>query len=137
MKNEGRNESFGRLFKYISGKNDGEVKIAMTTPVFMPAAGGDEPGEMQFVLPAKVVESGVPEPNDPGLRLTKRKGGKYAVIRYSGGSDAAARKMRLAELREKMIAEGLMAEGSPLFAGYDPPWTPGPMRRNEVLLRIK
>jgi hypothetical protein len=22
------------------------------------------------------------------------------------------------------------------FAGYDPPWTPGPLRRNEVLIRL-
>lgn len=137
MKNKGRDDSFGRLFKYISGKNEGEVKIAMTTPVFMPAAGDGEPAEMQFVLPTKVVESGVPEPTDPSLRLTKRNGGKYAVIRYSGGSEAAARKTRLAELREWMNAEGLEAEGSPLYAGYDPPWTPGPLRRNEVMLRIK
>ena len=22
------------------------------------------------------------------------------------------------------------------FAGYDPPWTPGPLRRNEILIRL-
>ena len=59
------------------------------------------------------------------------------MIRYSGNSETEARKKHLAELREKITAEGLEAEGNPIYAGYDPPWTPGPMRRNEVLLRIK
>ena len=26
--------------------------------------------------------------------------------------------------------------GEPEIASYDPPWTPGPLRRNEILIRI-
>jgi len=35
-----------------------------------------------------------------------------------------------------MSEQGLVADGDAEVAGYDPPWTPGPFRRNEVLIRI-
>lgn len=135
--NAGQNGGFGRLFRYISGENEGERKIEMTTPVFMPASEGGEPGEMQFVVPAAVAEAGAPAPTDPSLKLKTMAGGRYAVIRYRGVARAEDRKARLEELRGEIAARGLEAAGEPVHAGYDPPWTPGPMRRNEVLIRVK
>jgi hypothetical protein len=35
-----------------------------------------------------------------------------------------------------MEGSGLTADVDAETAGYDPPWTPGPFRRNEVLIRI-
>jgi hypothetical protein len=137
MNDGAQNGSFGRLFQYISGKNEGEKKIEMTTPVFMPAGEGGEPGEMQFVVPAGVVKEGAPAPADPSVKLKTMESGRYAVIRYSGVARAEDRKTRVEELRAKITALGLEAVGDPIHAGYDPPWTPGPMRRNEVLIRVK
>jgi hypothetical protein len=137
MKDGAQNGSFGRLFQYISGKNEGEKKIEMTTPVFMPAAGEGEPGEMQFVVPTDVAKAGAPVPADPSVKLKTMESGRYAAIRYSGVARAEDRKARLEELRKKIAALGLEAAGDPIYAGYDPPWTPGPMRRNEVLIRVK
>jgi hypothetical protein len=31
----------------------------------------------------------------------------------------------------------LVGDGDAEFAGYDPPWTSGPLRRNEILIRLK
>lgn len=137
MKDGAQNGSFGKLFQYISGKNAGERKIEMTTPVFMPAAADGEPGEMQFVVPAEVAEAGAPQPTDDSVKLDRMSAGKYAVIRYKGVAKAEDRKKQLELLRAKLKSLGLEAEGNPIHAGYDPPWTPGPMRRNEVLLRVK
>lgn len=137
MGDEGRNGSFGRLFQYISGQNEASAKIEMTTPVFMPAGKDGEPGEMQFVVPAKVAASGAPAPSDPSVKLSKMPGGRYAALRFSGNASAKDRRERLAELRAKIAELGLQAQGAPVHAGYDPPWTPGPMRRNEVMLRLK
>lgn len=39
MKSQGSDGSFGRLFGYISGGNDNDLKVAMTTPVFMEPEG--------------------------------------------------------------------------------------------------
>jgi DNA gyrase inhibitor GyrI len=137
MKGGEQDGSFRRLFKYISGENAAEQKIAMTTPVFMAAMGGGAPGEMQFVVPAEIAKTGVPAPADPMVKLSKMSGGKYAVIRYSGRGSAEDRATKLAELRERIAREGLKSVGDPVYAGYDPPWTPAPMRRNEVLLKLK
>lgn len=136
-KEGGANGSFGRLFQYISGKNEGDARIAMTTPVFMPAAADGEPGEMQFVVPAAVAKAGAPAPADPSVKLASMEAGRYATIRYGGVARAGDRKTKVAELRAKIAALGLEAAGEPIHAGYDPPWTPGPLRRNEVLIRVK
>jgi hypothetical protein len=137
MKDGGNNGSFGRLFKYISGGNEASAKIEMTTPVFMPAAGDGEPSEMQFVVPAEVAASGAPKPSDPSVKLAKMAGGRYAALRYSGVASAKDRSEKLEKLRAALAELGLEADGPAIHAGYDPPWTPGPMRRNEVLLRLK
>ncbi len=137
MKDGAAKGSFGRLFQYISGKNEAAAPIAMTTPVFMPGEGDGEPGEMQFVVPAALARSGAPVPVDPLVKLGRMEAGRYAAIRYAGVAKAADRKRKLAELREKLAALGLETVGNPIHAGYDPPWTPGPVRRNEVLLRLQ
>ena len=137
MTGDAQNQSFGRLFKYISGGNTGEQKIEMTTPVFMPATSEGNSAEMQFVVPASVAKSGAPNPADPSVKLAKMSGGKYAALRYSGRSTEAERNEKLAELRVKLSDLDLESSGNAIFAGYDPPWTPAPMRRNEVLLKLK
>jgi hypothetical protein len=47
-----------------------------------------------------------------------------------------------AKLRSWMESKGLVADvaqdtSGVETAGYDPPFTPGPLRRNEVLIRLK
>jgi hypothetical protein len=37
----------------------------------------------------------------------------------------------------RMNNKALIGDGDAEFAGYDPPWTPGPLRRNEILIRLK
>jgi hypothetical protein len=39
-------------------------------------------------------------------------------------------------LRERIKARGLIIEGEPVLARYNPPFTPWFMRRNEVLLPV-
>ncbi|MCB1206092.1 MAG: heme-binding protein [Verrucomicrobiae bacterium] len=134
---EGQGSGFGRLFRYISGRNTTEQKIDMTTPVFMPGGSGGKAEEMQFVIPERVASSGAPGPVDENVRLGRMEGGIYAVLRFKGKAIAEQRRDRLDELRAILAGKGLEAEGEPIYAGYDPPWTPGLLRRNEVLLRVK
>ena len=133
----GQNSGFGRLFRYISGDNAAEKKIAMTTPVFMPADSQGTTREMQFLVPSDVARAGTPAPKGRSVSLKKMRGGKYAVLRFSGRTSAATQKKRLAELRKELESRGLKATGNPVFAGFDPPWTPAPVRRNEVMLRLR
>ena len=130
-KNEdGESESFMRLFGYISGENESEKKIAMTTPVFM------EEDQMSFVVPSKVAEAGTPDASKETVNVTTLAKGKFAVYRLKGGrspeNTAAAKTALNAWLKENMLKSG----GPYIIAGYDPPFIPTPLQRNEVMVRV-
>ena len=127
-RNDGANGSFRRLFRYISGANATQEKIAMTTPVFM------VDDQMAFVLPAEKREAPAPAAKD--VRLEKRPADRVAVHRFSGQRSAEADAAALSKLRTWMAQQGLKETGKPFSASYDPPWTPGPLRRNEVLVPV-
>jgi hypothetical protein len=133
---QGSDGSFMRLFRYISGANDAEQKVAMTTPVFMEPDTDKSPGQMGFVIPKKVAAEGAPSPTGDKVQLQKRPGGRFAVVRFNGRMTIEDTKKAETSLRKWMSERGLEAEDKAEFAGYDPPWTPGPLRRNEVLIRL-
>ena len=125
-----------RLFRYISGANEEQQKIAMTTPVFMEGEVGKSNVSMGFVMPKEIAAKGVPQPKGEGVKIRKRPGGQFAVIRFSGRMDSKKAKEQEAELRDWMKSRGIVGELNAEAAGYDPPFTPGPLRRNEVLIRL-
>lgn len=139
---QGRDGSFMKLFRYISGANESEQKISMTTPVFMENDKADSEVQMGFVMPQEVVVEGVPAPTGPDVNVRKRAGGRFAVLRFSGRLDAQLAKESEAKLRAWMETKGLVADDSPECSGvesasYDPPFTLGPLRRNEILIRLQ
>jgi DNA gyrase inhibitor GyrI len=139
---QGRDGSFMRLFRYISGANESDQKISMTTPVFMENDKVDSNVQMGFVMPQAVAVEGVPQPTGPDVNVRKRAGGRFAVVRFSGRLNAKLAKDSESKLRAWMESKGFVADDSPEFSGvesasYDPPYTPGPLRRNEILIRLK
>jgi DNA gyrase inhibitor GyrI len=138
---QGRDGSFMKLFRYISGANASDQKISMTTPVFMQDDKTRSEVRMGFVMPKEVATKGVPAPKGPDVDVQKRSGGRFAVMRFSGRLDTKVAKESEAKLRAWMENKGLVAQDSPETSGvetasYDPPFTPGPLRRNEVLIRL-
>jgi SOUL heme-binding protein len=139
---QGRDGSFMKLFRYISGANEADQKISMTTPVFMENDDVDSSVQMGFVMPKDVALKGVPAPTGEQVDVRKRQGGRFAVVRFSGQLTSKESLEFEAKLRVWMETKGLIADdsaevGSVETAGYDPPFTPGPLRRNEVLIRLK
>lgn len=139
---QGRDGSFMKLFRYISGANESDKKISMTTPVFMENDKEASAVQMGFVMPKDVAAEGVPAPTGEGVDVRKRAGGRFAVLRFSGQLTTKSAKESEAKLRTWMATKGLVADDSVESsgvetAGYDPPFTPGPLRRNEVLIRLK
>jgi len=129
------NGSFGRLFGYISGKNAAEEKIAMTTPVFM--EGDETKATMAFVMPAEMEAGDVPQPTDQAVQVREVEGGRFAVFRFSGGRNRESEAAALKQLERWLTQEGLQAtEAGPVYGYFDPPWTPGFLRRNEVMQRV-
>lgn len=137
FESQGDDGSFSRLFRYISGANEQEQKVAMTTPVFMKPGADDARGQMGFVIPKDLVEQLVPEPTSEQVQIRKRAGGQFAVIRFAGRMDPESVAKVEEQLRMWMNKKGLVGEPDAELAGYDPPWTPGLFRRNEVLIRLK
>lgn len=132
-----RNDSFRELFGYISGKNDGKQKIAMTSPVFM--ENGDDAGKtgkMSFMIPAGVSEKGAPAPDTEGLTVSAIDGGTFAVLRFKGWDEEAKRDLAKENLTKFVAGKKLKPIGKPFFAFYDPPWKPEFLRRNEIWQRI-
>ena len=127
---------FMRLFRYIDKGNSASQKISMTTPVFMESGGSS--GAMSFFIPDEVSEAGAPKPKEGAVYLNEIRGGKYAVMRFRGGRSGSAERRAVEALTKAIEAAGIKkADGDPLFAYYDPPWTPKMLRRNEVLMRLK
>ena len=127
--------SFMRLFRFITGANEGKQKIAMTTPVFM--SGQDTNRTMAFVLPAKVNATTAPKPADGAVAVRELPGGRFAVLRFSGGRNAQREAETLARLQVWLAAQGLKTSAPPVYGYFDPPWTPAFLRRNEVMLRTE
>ncbi len=125
---------FMRLFRYISGSNETEQKIAMTAPVLMKHEG--ENTGMSFIVPREVAAAKVPAPKDAAVKTDILPAGSFAVYQYSGGRSEANEQEALGALRAWVEKKGLEVGGEPLFGYYDPPWIPPFMRRNEVMLRV-
>ena len=134
MGGDGMNGSFMKLFRFISGGNDGAEKIAMTAPVLIDSA--KDQRTMSFIMPKKAVEKGVPKPAGDGVSLEKIEAARFAVLRFGGGRTTANEQAAITQLNGWLAEQKLTAKGKPLFAYYDPPWTPVFMRRNEVLISI-
>ena len=63
------NNNFMKLFRYISGNNQTNGKIAMTTPVYM---NNDSVGSsMDFVMPSKFDLNSIYKPNDGDVKVRK------------------------------------------------------------------
>ena len=130
----GADSGFMRLFRFITGQNQTQQKIAMTTPVFM--SGSDSNATMAFVMPANLKPAQVPKPADAGVTVRELEPGRFAVLRFSGGRNAQNESATVQRLRVWLADQGLQAASAPVYGYFDPPWTPAFLRRNEVMLRI-
>jgi len=134
MNDDGMNGSFGQLFRFITGKNEGAEKIAMTAPVLIDTA--KDRKTMSFIMPRNAVEKGVPKPAGDSVSLGKVEAARFAVWRFAGGRTAENEKAAIEKLTLWLEGQKIAAKSDPIFAYYDPPWTPVFLRRNEVMIRI-
>jgi DNA gyrase inhibitor GyrI len=128
------NSAFQRLFGYITGSNEESQKIAMTAPVF--SSNDEKTYTMSFLIPKDVAEKGAPQPTDDNVKIETMDGGRFAAFRYSGYSNDEAIREAKQKLTDWIAKQELKTTGQMLTAGYDPPYTPANLRRNEVLVRL-
>jgi hypothetical protein len=154
MSGDSGNSAFRKLFKYITGANEGATQIAMTAPVIMdnekakdgveiamtaPVFMNDKASSklMSFVMPKDFTLATTPKPTNPDVQISELNNYRAATIEFSGTiSDSNVKEY--SEILLAWIAKnGYTAISAPVKAGYNGPLTIPMFRRNEVLIEIQ
>lgn len=132
-----KKESIAMTAPVVSQKGEGEKiseSIAMTAPVVATTEGDSQ--VISFGMPRSYTLETLPIPNDSRVKIVMIPTKKYAVLQFSWyRSDARVRKMQ-EKLASALARDGVATQGSTAYAGYNAPWTPPWMNRNEVLVEI-
>ena len=166
VEDPGDDGGFMHLFRYITGNNRARDKIAMTAPVITgekiamtsPVITSEQipmtapviteekipmtspvlsvAGSMSFVMPAGRTEADLPEPSDDRVRLITLPSREVAVLRFRGRASRDDVSNAASLLVEALDKAGIQTRGEVFLMRYNPPWTPGFLRRNEVAIEI-
>jgi len=143
-------EGFRIVAGYIFGGNTKKESIAMTSPVIekkstsqsiamtapVTASVEGESRTIAFGMPRSYTLETLPTPNDSRVKIITIPEKKMAAIRFSGyrsDDSVQAKKQKLLSALEK---DNVRVIGELQYAGYNAPWTPPWMTRNEVLVEI-
>ena len=153
---QGLSAGFGPLARYIfakerAGNDDGE-RIAMTAPVVQQAVApdariamtapvtqtrtNDKTWAIRFIMPSQYRLADLPAPAGKDLQLTEIPARRVAAVRFSGRTTDTLIAEQEQALRRWMEARGLKPAAAPVYAYYNDPFTPGFLRRNEVMIDI-
>jgi len=109
-------------------------KISMTSPVLATTEG--ESHIISFGMPHSYTLETLPEPTDSRVRIMQVPVKKIAALRFSWfRSGERVRKMET-KLISALAEDKIKAVGSPVYAGYNAPWTPPWMIRNEIMVEV-
>ena len=132
--NTNENNSFRKLFNYISGNNETNEEIKMTTHVTQMEKKGNM--TMQFYLPSKFNKDNVPNPSSSDVEIVNIEGGYYAVIRYSGRASNKNFIKHKEILENELKKDNILILSSAIKATYNSPFTLPMLRRNEVMFKV-
>jgi hypothetical protein len=146
------NRGFRILADYIFGNNTKQTEIAMTAPVSQekksesiamtaPVSQERAPDNewiITFTMPSKYTMDSLPKPNDSRVVIRQLPPGKFAAVKFSGMNSQTTVKEKTTALRAWLTSKNQTAKSSePLYARYNPPWTPWFWRRNEILIELE
>ena len=141
-------KGFNVLAGYIFGNNISRQKIEMTTPVQAARSEkiamttpvtvtGEASFSVAFIMPAEYTLETLPQPKDGRVHFTQIPARSLAAIRFSGYFQQETIEKNKQRLGHWLQEQGLETEGDFIVAGYNPPWVPGFLARNEVLIQVK
>lgn len=148
--NEALNEGFRIVAGYIFGGNTKKESIAMTAPVVetpqnekvamtAPVTANIDGNShtIAFGMPASYTLETLPTPNDPRVKIVPVPETKMAALTFSWYATPS----RILRLKESLIAslkaDNLEIAGEPSYAGYNAPFTPPWLMRNEILVPVR
>jgi effector-binding domain-containing protein len=141
-------KGFNVLAGYIFGNNISRQKIEMTTPVQATQSekiamtkpvtvSGELSFTVSFIMPSEYSMVTLPQPKDSRVHFKRLPARSMAAIRFSGFFQQDTIQKNKSRLGDWLEEQGLETEGDYIVAGYNPPWVPGFLARNEVLIQIK
>jgi SOUL heme-binding protein len=150
-RSEAANAAFRILAGFIFGKNvapgGGTDKIAMTAPVTQsakiamtaPVTQSGKGGEwvVGFIMPPEYSRATLPKPVDPRIAIRTIPARRMAVVTFSGNAKDDDLARQQTALEGFITSQKLAQRGPAQFAFYDPPFKPGFLRRNEVMIPVR
>lgn len=109
--------------------------IAMTSPVIQTPS-PDGSWLVRFIMPEKYTLETLPRAESDDVRLLLVPPTRRAAIRFSGVATDESIAVKEKTLREWLATRNIVIVGVPTYAYYNDPFTPGPLRRNEVLFDV-
>lgn len=150
---EAQTSAFRILAGYIFGDNEKKQKIAMTGPVVqksnpesekIPMTGPvvQSPGKdgwmMTFMIPSSYKMEDLPKPKDKRVSFETIPAKYNAAIRYSWYGKKSRNEIKANELQDWLAGlKEYETVSSPMYAGYNPPWTLPFFRRNEIMIEVE
>jgi effector-binding domain-containing protein len=145
------NKGFRIVVGYIFGGNTKNESIAMTSPVIEKPARSEsiamttpvmatvqgESHTVAFGMPRSYTLETLPTPNDSRVQIVTIPEKKMAAIRFSGIRTTSRVESKKNELLDTLKKDNVTIIGEVQYAGYNAPWTPPWMTRNEVLVEIE
>jgi hypothetical protein len=130
------NRAFGPLVRFISGNNNARQAIAMTAPVIQESVSTGK-HKVRFVMPEEMDASSTPSPADSSVSVVSVPGHLAAARKFGGSWNKDKFEKEGAKLLAEVSKAGLVPQGNLYWSRFDPPWKPGFLKHNEVLIRIK
>ncbi|HEX4921374.1 MAG TPA: heme-binding protein, partial [Candidatus Bathyarchaeia archaeon] len=132
---------FNFLFRFISGQNNQNLKVAMTAPVVSeniamtaPVLSGES--SIAFVMPKNYALESTPHPTDERVKIAEYPPGYVAALRFSGRWTRKAFERRSKEMLDELKRVGVATRSDIFFMRYNSPFSPWFMRRNEVAIVV-
>jgi hypothetical protein len=138
-------DSFGLLFRFISGNNKEKEKVKMTTPVV------SQEGSREIKMTSPVLSDfsnegymasefnfeTTPLPLDSRVKIEELPPRSVAVLRFSGSWSEAHFEEKTKELLQEITKAKVKTKGNVFTMLYNPPFTPSFLRRNEVAVEVE
>jgi hypothetical protein len=132
--------AFRSLFGYISQGNQRSEKIAMTAPVISAQKAdkaADDEWFVSFVMPAGSTVADMPDPNDPRVVLRQLDEETCIAASFRGRANEDVVKRKVAELRALAAKENIALSSETRICRFDPPFKPGILQYNEIVIPIQ
>jgi len=126
---------FNEAFNYISGANSQRKKIAMTSPVINDLS--EDHFTTAFVMPKEYQIEDLPSPASQSLSIKEISERIVAAVTFSGNISTSKIEEKKNDLLKWLSIKGYLAIGSIELARYNPPFIPGFMKRNDLIIEVQ